>query len=109
MLLYFVKQLILYKPTFFNGFNTFGFDNEYVEKRIRFYKKQCPEINAYMLQAFSWYDYMDLNSKSECIEETKKLTWEYKHLLPEFKENIGIKFDGEINYNNSSVASSISL
>ena len=101
MLLYFVKQLILYKPTFFNGFNSFGFDNPYVESRIKLYKKECPELNIYMMQAYSCYDYEDLIAKFNSLNDNKKRFWDYKHLIPEYKDMIGIKFDGEINTNNA--------
>lgn len=88
----FIKVIHEYKPQIINGFNSFGFDDNYVYRRMELFNLQ----NKY-LQEFTYYS----------MEELSDQFW-FKPFIPVFKQ-FDLKIDNEPRHDNNSVRSSLVL
>ena len=88
----FINVLHEFKPQIINGFNSFGFDDEYVYRRMEMYHLE----NRY-LQEFTYYN----------IEGLEKEWW-FKSFKPQFRQ-FNLKIDGEDRKDNQSVRATLVL
>ena len=84
----FIRVIHDYKPQIINGFNSFGFDDNYVYRRMELYNLQ-----KQYLQEFTYYS----------MEELEGEFW-FKPFLPVFKQ-FDLKIDNEPRHDNNSVRS----
>lgn len=82
----FIKVIHEYKPQIINGFNSFGFDDNYVYERMKIYN-----LEERYLQEFTYYS----------MEELSDQFW-FKSFSPTFKQ-FDLKIDGEARHDNNSV------
>lgn len=75
------------KPQLIVGFNSYGFDDKFVYRRCEMHK-----IHEEYLQCFTYYN----------LNELKEFGWS-RPFLPTFQENIPLKIDGDMKYNNATV------
>ena len=85
----FVEILQEESPQIITGFNTYGFDDEFVYRRMEKYK-----LHDSYLQTYSYYD----------LSEMKEEFW-FKPFTPKFTEDIAIKIDNNIDRKHKTVKS----
>ena len=88
----FIECIQRYRPQVITGFNSFGFDDNYVYKRMKKWNLE----NDFIQQ----YTYYDLDSNTS---DLLKQTW-FKPFIPAFKQ-FDLKIDNEARHDNNSVRS----
>ena len=84
----FIRCIHEYKPQIITGFNSFGFDDNYVYMRMKLHK-----LHEQYLQEFTYYP----------IDELKGEFW-FKQFMPELKQ-FDLKIDNEKRSDNTSIRS----
>jgi len=85
----FIELLEEESPQIITGFNTYGFDDEFVYKRMVLHKLE----NRY-LQLYSYYN----------LEDTEQEFW-FKMFKPKYDDKLALKIDNDIQRNNKTIRS----
>jgi DNA polymerase elongation subunit (family B) len=83
----FINVLKFERPQIITGFNTYGFDDEFVYKRMKLHK-----LDEEYLQTYSCYD----------LNVMKEESW-FKQFAPKYEEEIPLKIDNNIKRDNKTV------
>ena len=90
----YIEIITLFRPQIITGFNTFGFDDNYVYERMRLHN-----LEQSFLSSFSVYDLSEICSDDSPSARVPQ--W-YKQFLPVFKQ-FDLKIDGEARHDNKTV------
>lgn len=85
----FIEITMHYRPQLITGFNTFGFDDNYMYTRMEMHA-----LTTEYLQCFTFYDIIG--------DEDLSTRWWFKPFLPEFKQ-FDLKIDNEPRHDNKSI------
>ena len=83
----YIELLKELKPQLIVGFNSYGFDDKFVYRRCEMYK-----IQDEYLECFTYYN----------LNELRQFGWS-RPFVPTFQENIPLKIDNDMKYNNATV------